>query len=242
MSSKEKGYVYILTNPSFREDWVKIGKSSRPVNLRSRELDNTAVPLPFEIFATIETVKYNEVEKLVHKTIDRLTDLRIRQNREFFNVPPQIALDIFRDIATTIDDALVVEYRDNKPLHPTTPLPATASPSISEDCENNDFISDDIETDRQPRKMTRARFRFSMIGVKIGEYVTFIPTNTPVKVASDNTVEHEGRIYKLSPFVGTFMPEEIRNTSGAYQGPKYFSYNGRTLDDIRKELEENSEF
>ena len=241
MSSKEKGYVYILTNPSFREDWVKIGKSSRPVNLRSRELDNTAVPLPFEIFATIETVKYNEVEKLVHKTIDRLTDLRIRQNREFFNVPPQIALDIFRDLATTIDDALVVEYRDNKPLHPTTPLPATASPSISEDCENNDFISDDIETDRQPRKMTRARFRFSMIGVKIGEYVTFIPTNTPVKVASDNTVEHEGRIYKLSPFVGTFMPEEIRNTSGAYQGPKYFSYNGRTLEDIRKELEQNSE-
>ena len=241
MSSKEKGYVYILTNPSFREDWVKIGKSSRPVNLRSRELDNTAVPLPFEIFATIETVKYNEVEKLVHKTIDRLTDLRIRQNREFFNVPPQIALDIFRDIATTIDDALVVEYRDNKPLHPTTPLPTTASPSISEDCENNDFISDDIETDRQPRKMTRARFRFSMIGVKIGEYVTFIPTNTPVKVASDNTVEHEGRIYKLSPFVGTFMPEEIRNTSGAYQGPKYFSYNGRTLEDIRKELEQTSE-
>ena len=23
-------YVYILTNPSFREGWVKIGKSSRP--------------------------------------------------------------------------------------------------------------------------------------------------------------------------------------------------------------------
>ena len=30
-----KGYVYILTNPSFREDWVKIGKSSRPVDVRS---------------------------------------------------------------------------------------------------------------------------------------------------------------------------------------------------------------
>ena len=26
MSNKEPGYVYILTNPSFREDWVKIGK------------------------------------------------------------------------------------------------------------------------------------------------------------------------------------------------------------------------
>jgi hypothetical protein len=88
MVNKEPGYVYILTNPSFREDWVKIGKSSRPVDVRSKELDNTAVPLPFEIFATMKTAKYNEVEKLVHKTIDRLTDLRIRQNREFFNVAP----------------------------------------------------------------------------------------------------------------------------------------------------------
>ena len=44
-----KGYVYILTNPSFREDWVKIGKSSRPVDVRSKEHDNTAAPLPFEI-------------------------------------------------------------------------------------------------------------------------------------------------------------------------------------------------
>ena len=66
---------------------MKIGKSPREVNIRSKELDNTAVPLPFEIFATIRTVKYNEVGKLVHKTIDRLTDFRIRQNREFFNVP-----------------------------------------------------------------------------------------------------------------------------------------------------------
>ena len=34
MTNKEPGYVYILTNPSFREDWVKIGKSSRPVDVR----------------------------------------------------------------------------------------------------------------------------------------------------------------------------------------------------------------
>src|SRR5574344_1843967 len=82
--SKEKqetGYVYILTNQSFREDWVKIGKSSRPVDIRSKELDNTAVPLPFEIYATLKTSKYEKVEKLIHKTIDRLTYPRIRQNR-----------------------------------------------------------------------------------------------------------------------------------------------------------------
>ena len=127
MTEKEPGYVYILTNPSFREDWVKIGKSSRPVDVRSKELDNTAVPLPFEIFA--------------------------------------------------------------------------------------------------------------MCGIKIGVQVTFDPTGLVVKVAPDDSIEYEGRIYKLSPFVGTFMPEEHRNTSGAYQGAKYFSYNGKVLDEIRKEKE-----
>lgn len=115
MADKNFGYVYILTNPSFREDWVKIGKSSRPVDVRSKELDNTAVPLPFEIYATMKTTKYNEVEKLVHKTIDRLTDLRIRQNREFFNVAPQLALDIFRDIAMALDDAEITEYQKEAP-------------------------------------------------------------------------------------------------------------------------------
>ena len=99
---KPNGYVYILTNPSFREDWVKIGKSSRPVDVRSKELDNTAVPLPFEIYATLKTSKFDKVEKQIHKQIDRLTDLRIRQNREFFNIAPSVALDIMRDIADVL--------------------------------------------------------------------------------------------------------------------------------------------
>lgn len=94
MENKDPGYVYILTNPSFKEDWVKIGKSARPVDVRSKELDNTAVPLPFEIYATMQTVKYSEIERIVHKQIDRLTDLRIRQNREFFNVHPETLWEI----------------------------------------------------------------------------------------------------------------------------------------------------
>lgn len=217
----EVGYVYILTNPSFREDWVKIGKSSRPVDIRSKELDNTAVPLPFEIFATMQTTKYSEVEKLVHKTIDRLTDLRIRPNREFFNVSPQVALDIFRDIASTIDDAIITEYADNKP------------------------ITSACEVEKEPKESThgprRGRFKFSMVGIQIGETITFVPTGINVKVASDDSVEYEGRIYKLSPFVGTFMPEERRNTSGAYQGAKFFSYKGKLLDMLRHEYEQGDE-
>lgn len=33
MDNKDPGYVYILTNPSFKEDWVKIGKSLHLSNL-----------------------------------------------------------------------------------------------------------------------------------------------------------------------------------------------------------------
>lgn len=106
---KEAGYVYILTNPSFKEDWVKIGKSSRPVDIRSKELDNTAVPLPFEIYATLKTAKYSEAEKLIHHYIERFTNLRIRNNREFFNVAPEEALAIFKEVALLLDDAEIDE-------------------------------------------------------------------------------------------------------------------------------------
>ena len=216
MPAKEPGYVYILTNPSFKEDWVKIGKSSRPVDVRSKELDNTAVPLPFEIYATLKTAKYDIVEKKIHKAIDRLTDLRIRQNREFFNIKPELALEIFRDEATVLDDAEVTLYRDNIPIHETDPTKLRESSSSI------------------PH---RPRFKFSMINIPVGATLVFVPTGITVKVASDDQIEFDGRIYKLSPFVGTFMPENKRNTSGSYQGPKYFTYNGEVLDDIRKRLE-----
>jgi len=58
-----------------------------------------------------------------------------------------------------------------------------------------------------------------------------------VKVATDDSVEYNGRIYKLSPFTGTFLPEDMRNQSGAYQGPKYFSYNGKVLSTLRRQKE-----
>lgn len=214
----QSGYVYILTNDSFREDWVKIGKSSRPVDVHSKELDNTAVPLPFSIYATMQTSKYNEVEKLVHKTIDRLTDLRIRQNREFYNVSPSVALDIFRDIASTIDDAKITVYRNNLPID-VDQVKEVAN------------LGNDSQCRRKP-------FRFSMVNIEVGETVIFAPTGLEVKVADDKKIEYEGRLYTLSAFVGTFLPEKYQTPSGAYQGPKYFTYKGETLSDLRNRMDE----
>lgn len=217
-----QGYVYILTNPSFREDWVKIGKSSRPVDVRSKELDNMAVPLPFEIYATLKTSKYDKVEKQIHKQIDCLTDLRIRQNREFFNIAPSVALDIMRDIADLLEDAELAVYVDNKPV---------ISNSKDEDKKIN------AENDSKKRKMMKPAFKFHMVGLNVGDTIIFDALSLPVKVASDDKIEYEGRLWSLSAFTAEFLPEEMQNNSGAYQGPKYFSYNGKNLSQIRLENE-----
>ncbi len=213
MSTSDSGYVYILTNPSFRENYIKIGKTGRSVEERMNELDTTSIPRPFEVFATIKTEKYNEVERLIQKTIDRLSDFRVRPNREFFKIDPFKALDIFKDIALVIDDAVVEENR-----------------------EVIDAMTDEEQTCTYGRHK-KSRFKFSICDIQIGEYVTFIPTNIQVKVVTDDSVEFEGGVYKLSPFVRTFIPEDRRTPSEAYQGSKYFSYNGQVLDDIRKAKE-----
>lgn len=220
----EKGYVYILTNKSFRDDWVKIGKSSRPVDVRSKELDNTAVPLPFDIFATMQTEKYTQIEKIIHRQIDRLTDLRIRQNREFFNVQPEQALEILLDLATAFDDAIIWKYQDGKPyqLYPATaetPKPITQGEKL---------------------KHQRKPFAFSMVHLKVGDKIIFDPLNLDVRVAGENKIEHEGRLWSLSAFAGTYMPDNMRCASEAYQGPKYFSFQGKTLVQLRFEYEKEA--
>ncbi len=104
-SGGDSGYVYILTNPSFRKDWVKIGMTERPVNVRSKELDNTAVPLPFEIYATLKTKHRQKIEGLLHGMIDDIDPgRRIRKSREFFNIKPDVALKLLVRAARVFDE------------------------------------------------------------------------------------------------------------------------------------------
>jgi len=216
--SSKSGYVYILTNPSFREDWVKVGKSARPVDVRSKELDNTAVPLPFKIFATVKTRKYDELEKNFHASVDCLNEsLRVRKNREFFNLNPQKALELLEKAAKFADAAAkITKYEDNEPI-------------LAQDAPAKKPFAKKISV----AKPKSPPFKFSMVGIKKGEKIIFTPTKISVTVASDNEICYKGALYKLSPFVRKFMPKNRRNTSGAYQGAKYFTYKGKVLDDLR---------
>jgi len=213
-----QGYVYILTNPSFKDDWVKIGKSSRPVNVRSKELDNTAVPLPFSIFATLKTKKFNAAEHFIRKMIDMVApDIRIRKGREFFNITPRKAYDILVLCAKQYDDS-EVEIFDEELLDVINP-------------QNNVRAQTPIERS--------VRLTFELLGISVGEELTFYSDNSiTVKVVDKiSTVRVDDLELALST-AARYINEKLgtANQSGSYQGGMWFKYKGETLTNIRKRL------
>ncbi len=207
-----KGYVYILTNPAFKEDWVKIGKTATSVEKRMEELFTTALPTRFELYAWCKTAKYNELEKQAHHMLDRLTDLRIDSHREFFQLVPSEALAVLRELASTLDDAeFYVPGEVKEAAQRATPAPP---------------------------------FRFSMVHLAPGAEIIFEPTGAKVVVVADkgdNKIEFEGKHYTLSGFCKAFMPDNKRNKKDAYQGPSYFSFNGKLLVDLRAKYEKEEQ-
>lgn len=103
MADSKSGFIYVLTNESFhRENWIKIGYAE-DVEKRVKELSGTAVPLPYEVYCTYEIPRISGVkdpDKLVHDLIQTLNpNLRISQNREFFELYPWDAYNMLYAIA-----------------------------------------------------------------------------------------------------------------------------------------------
>ena len=98
---------------------------------------------------------------------------------------------------------------------------------------NFEIASEYTNAAKKPR---RAPFKFSMIGLKPGDTIIFAPNGEEVKVNSENTVDYDGQILTLSRFCKIYMPDNDSENK-EYQGPAHFTYNGKTLDVIRKEKE-----
>lgn len=88
-----RGYIYILINESFREDLVKIGKTSRTPEERVDELYTTGIPEPFTLTYSEYFNNVDEAEKFIHKYLEK-RNLRNLRNREFFNISQEKAKDI----------------------------------------------------------------------------------------------------------------------------------------------------
>ena len=110
MEQKE-GFVYILTNPSFKENWIKIGYTDRTVEERCKELSSTSVPFPFQIFATLKTKQYKEIEDILHDSFD---SYRVNPDREFFLIKPERACEILKKFLKILgEESCLNEYDEN---------------------------------------------------------------------------------------------------------------------------------
>ncbi|KFI27751.1 hypothetical protein CN97_00850 [Haematobacter massiliensis] len=99
-----KGYVYILSNPSM-PGLVKIGKTTRTVEGRAQELYQTGVPTPFVVEHYQFTPDCSELERTMHSA---LSDRRVGLGREFFAAD----VSFVRDMLDSIHDELVREWLD----------------------------------------------------------------------------------------------------------------------------------
>lgn len=97
---EDKGYIYVLTNKAFSgHDWVKIGFAT-DVEARRKQLSNTSVPYPYEVYATYEVSPKENLDKVLHRLIQTLNpQLRLTSNREFFIMKPEEAYEILRCMA-----------------------------------------------------------------------------------------------------------------------------------------------
>ena len=90
-------YLYVFTNPSI-PDMVKVGRAKN-VETRRKSMQQTGIPTPFEVAGSIPFNPHFDLEKKLHKKLDKY---RVSDNREFFwckdELTPQTILEIAKDI------------------------------------------------------------------------------------------------------------------------------------------------
>jgi hypothetical protein len=88
------GYIYCFSNPSFKLNYYKIGRTKDHPSKRIKELYKTGVPDKFKLEFCRLVKNYEKVEKEIHET---LKNYRVNNKREFFEVDINIIKTIFED-------------------------------------------------------------------------------------------------------------------------------------------------
>jgi TPR repeat protein len=141
------GYVYILINPSLN-GIVKIGKTQNNPEERAKELSSaTGVPTPFFVAYSSYFTDCTAAEIFVHT---RLANNRLAQNKEFFQVSVQQAIEAVREAESnlrltpesTTNDALKSGETSTTPLAPWKVIFNSANAYVS---GLDDTIQDESE-------------------------------------------------------------------------------------------------
>ena len=219
------GVIYILVNPAFPK-YVKIGYADG-VAKRLKTLNRSSgLPDPFHCYATYSVKKRLEDLRL-HGLIDMLDpDLRHTAGREFFEMSKEDAYRILSAIAQINGD------EDRLQLNPLGDayFENGAAETAGSRAEGNDGK-------RAPRM---SRLTFDEVGIPVGSTLDFAEKSGIVvrTVDGKSTVEMaDGTRCALSTAVKIIKNAlGTGNASGAYQGAKFFRYEGELLSDRRTRL------
>jgi T5orf172 domain len=96
------GFVYILSNPVFKDDIFKIGHTTRSPSDRAWEIyqNATGVPAKFEVAYARQVANCEQAEQRIH---DILNEVRINEYREFFRVSLFQAKEVFEEVCVQVD-------------------------------------------------------------------------------------------------------------------------------------------
>ena len=87
--TKDHHYVYIMSNPSYDDDVLKIGWTRK--HHIKRSMQATGVPTSFVVESVIITNEGHEVETQIH---EHLKQYRIEPNRKFFRISKDVLIKI----------------------------------------------------------------------------------------------------------------------------------------------------
>ena len=95
MANNTSGYVYVLSNPSFVKNILKIGRT-QSLSDRIKSLSNTSVPFDYELklYLKVPIAKYKLAEKQIH---DLLKGYQV--SKEFYNCPISEVRKKFEQVA-----------------------------------------------------------------------------------------------------------------------------------------------
>ena len=217
---KRKGVIYILTNPAFPQ-YVKIGYA-HDLEKRLKQLNRSeTIPYAFRAYAVYD-VESELTDRDLHAIIDSINpDLRAIENfdgkkrvKEFYAMSAEDAYHLLECIAK---------------ISGTTNRLKRMKPEGHE-------IEDENTAREVQDAVRRGPFRFSMCGISAGAEVVFVDdASTRAVVVDDRHVRFANETTSLSA-----LAKQLLGCNHPVQGTLYFKYNGRILDDLRKERERNN--
>ena len=126
MENKVKDYVYIFTNESFRDDLVKIGTSTLPVDKLIEELDTEDMPTPYKPYAIIQTDDFELFEEHIHQLLDKIPEKHWNKELGFYKLHPAVAIGLLSNTLAELrmKDSVVILYDNGEPRQLFPPIDA----------------------------------------------------------------------------------------------------------------------